>query len=355
MNKKKVILGASLLAFSALFVLSCGKRKPNVAPEPDTELQSSIDAAWATFVITELDAQCGFMGEDAGLSHFYTAVPGTEFTGTNSATQGSMTITRDPADERITMSFNKTSCVDGRYRDGSLSMRYKIDPTIFTNPVQQQGNIYTKDYSFASVVDLFEYKLDGWLITTLPGTSATLRNTVANANYDPATVKLTWTFTGKFKFQHPTDTSKNIIWSGTLKKTLTNSTDKKVFKATANHKTDSLINWRKGVVSYEVNATGFTSRTIPFTIEVTSANPLIRDYSCTPDRVADVTLNGTTPVTRFDTFHPISSGIMSFTTGTQYPRQVYFGSEGHSGSPLQCDNTGEVLIKGNLYRIDFKK
>jgi hypothetical protein len=62
-------------------------------------------------------------------------------------------------------------------------------------------------------------------------------------------------------------------------------------------------------------------------------------------------------------FHPFISGIASFTvadkTGTAaYPRQIFYGNE---GSPVdavtgdQCDNTGEVYIKGISYRVDFRQ
>jgi hypothetical protein len=48
-------------------------------------------------------------------------------------------------------------------------------------------------------------------------------------------------------------------------------------------------------------------------------------------------------------------GIASFTVAELYPRQIYYGNEGEPGLPLQCDNTGEVLIKGISYRVNFMK
>ncbi len=346
------------MAFVTLLplLLACPKGKPKkIAPEPDTELQSSIDAAWATFVVSDIEMQCGFSGEDNQAGGFYAEVPGTCCTGTNTANQGSTTPTRDLSVKMITMSFNSTFCLDGKLRHGSVLAKYGMNPTVFTNPLQAPGSIYAHDYSFGALVTLSDYRVDGWLIETQNGEPALLRNTLSSPAYDPSKVQLTWTFSGKFIFIHPSDPSKNITWEGTLRKTLVNSTDKRVFKATLNHTNDSLINWKKGIVSYEVNAKGFTSGNIPFTIEVNSANPLIRDFSCSPDKIADVTNTGTVIFQRISEFHPFISGIMAFTTGSKYPRQVYFGNEGLADLPGQCDNSGEILIKGNTYRVDFRK
>ena len=61
-------------------------------------------------------------------------------------------------------------------------------------------------------------------------------------------------------------------------------------------------------------------------------------------------------------FHPFKNGIVSFTVGSAYPRQIYYGNEVESQIPApeeqlpaQCDNKGIVLIKGISYRVDFMK
>jgi hypothetical protein len=88
-------------------------------------------------------------------------------------------------------------------------------------------------------------------------------------------------------------------------------------------------------------------------------NQLVRNFLCYPDKIGTVSLtpsgNNFSLTPRFEEFHPFVSGIASFTTGDKYPRQIYFGNEGGTDLPAQCDNTGEVLIKGIVYRVNFRK
>src|SRR5687768_4310137 len=105
MNMKKLTLGISLLASAVLF-MGCPKKVPNVPPVADTETQSAVDASWATYVITDIDQICAFMGEDRLLEHFYTPIPGTS----------TIQPIRDEASKTLIMAFNKTRCIDGRLR-----------------------------------------------------------------------------------------------------------------------------------------------------------------------------------------------------------------------------------------------
>src|ERR1043166_2296567 len=59
----------------ALIFAACPK-KPVNGPEPDKEIQSSLDAIWATFVITDIEQICAFGGEGNPYPDFYVDRPG---------------------------------------------------------------------------------------------------------------------------------------------------------------------------------------------------------------------------------------------------------------------------------------
>ena len=110
--KKNILCFTFLLASSFIF-LSCSK-EPNVAPEADVELQSSIDASFANFIVTDIDMICSFIGENNLYPKFYTPVAGSP----------TFVVNRDPDAKQLSISFNKTKCADGRLRDGSIIIKY---------------------------------------------------------------------------------------------------------------------------------------------------------------------------------------------------------------------------------------
>ena len=95
--KKNIFCFTFLLASSFIF-LSCSK-EPNVAPEADVELQSSIDASFANFIVTDIDMICSFIGENNLYPKFYTPVAGSP----------TFVVNRDPDAKQLSISFNKVS------------------------------------------------------------------------------------------------------------------------------------------------------------------------------------------------------------------------------------------------------
>jgi hypothetical protein len=358
MKMKNVTLGLSMIAIAVLFAVGCKKKEPNVEPVADTETESAIDAAWATYVITDIDQICAFMGENQLDQHFYTP----DLAVSNS---GTISPIRDTTAKALIMGFNKTKCLDGRLREGSVFMYYKKDP--ISNPHANENSRYYRDFGFVGRISLSEYKVDGWLIRIFDGASpAYVYNRLSTAKYDPTKEKLSWRIAGKFLFIHPTDTSKNIVWDGELIKTLENSTDKDIFAVSK----ESSINWvrpdlkpkaKAAIISYYGKVSGKTKRTVPFTMTIDQSTPLIRDFLCSADPVSGVSaaVGTNSLLVRKEEHHPFIKGIASFTTGTAeqniYPRQIYWGNEGSPDLLEQCDNTGEVLIKGVSYRVNFRK
>mgnify|MGYP000965601897 CR=1 FL=1 len=356
MKMKRVILGFSTLAFSAMFVLSC-KPTANVEPQEDTEVQSALDAAWATQVVTDIEQMCAFMGENLGDRSFYNPTP--DSYDATTAT-GSITLTRDLSEKNLNIAFNKTKCNDGNFREGTIFMRYGPDPKYNQNA--NPNSVYYRDFGFVGRVTLSEYKVNGWKIETesydgIRGGPALIYNMVEKDDYDPAVTKLKWRLVGKFIFNHPSgDASKNIIWDGDIMKTLTNSTDKTVFNATKTKK-DVAITWSLGVVSYEGSVKGVTEGNVAYTATLSATKPLTRDFTCFSDKVGSIALNSGSITVRPLEYHPFTQGICSFKTGTKYVRQVYFGVEGSddASAVAPCDNAGEVLIKGISFKVDFRK
>jgi hypothetical protein len=329
MKTAKIKTGLLIAAIMPLF-MGCPKSK-NTAPELDTEVQSSIDASFATFMVTDIDMICGFVGEGNLQPNFYVPAPG-DHSNYNAPVYNPVF---------TTIPYDKTLCMDGRVREGSIHMSCQND-----NP----NALYYNNYEFKAAVMFSAFKVDGWSIETKNNSPCYIYNRLSSATYNPAQTNITWLIDGSFQFTHPTDPSKNMTWTGKLTKTLANTSDVNVF----NPSRLIPVNWSLAKVEYRGTFSGVTSANVPYTFVINDEHPLIRDFTCYPDVVG-----GVVSVQPFKTwseeFHPFKSGIVSFTTGDKYPRQIYFGNEGEPQLPLQCDNSGEVLIKGITYKIDFMK
>jgi hypothetical protein len=363
MKMKQVKLGFSVLIVSALFIIACKKPTANEVPEPDTEVQTAIDASWATFAISDVEMMCSFLSENKlNSEHFYLEVPGTA----KSATEGTVTGTRDTNAKEMNLAFFKTRCQDGRLREGTIFFKYgrfsPVDSVLF--PLNRRDSEYGHSYGFGGLITFAEYKVDGWKIVNEGSSKATLTGLVSKVDYDPAVVKLSWRFKGDFLFID--STNKKMTLHCDLVKTCLNSTDKKnVFYASTNHRTDSNMHWQRAKISYSGTISGTTPGDVPFTLTFTEPNPLIRDFTCYPYPISGVVITATPGVvlTRQSTFHPFKMGIGTFITQNSkgeklYPRQIYYGNEGASVGSVtdaQCDNTGEVLIQGVTYRVNFRE
>ena len=330
---KKVYLGFSILAASALFVLGCNK-KDNIAPEPDTEFQSSVDITWANMVITDIDQICAYVGENNLYPKFYLPAPG----------QATINVTRDTVLKYLFISFNNTKCVDGRLRDGTIAMNYSV---------ANVNSNYYHDFGFVGNITLINYKVDGWKIKGR--NSFFITNKVAPVDYSPKTTNLSWNLRGDFDMIHPNvaDSARNIHINVDYTKTLLGTSNATIFPPSK----QAAINWSLATIEYKGTSFGETSRNVPFTFAFSDSKPAIRDFMCYPDKVVGVTVNSsqaTTSVTsRFEEFHPFVAGAASFSTAALYPRVIHYGDEG--ATTYQCDNEGVVTVKGISYPVNFVK
>jgi len=353
MNLKKITSGLLILS-CVIVATACKKPEPNLEPTIDSETETALDAVWATYVVSDIEQICAFMGENTLNHHFYTEAAGSS---------GTFVPIRDESAEYINFAWNNTTCLDGRFRSGTILMNYKSDPV--TNPRANENANYYRDYGYVGRITLSEYKVDNWLVKLYDDFApAYVYNLAPNGQWDPKKTNLTWRFAGKFLLVHPTDSSRNIIWDGELIKELTNTADVKVFpnKLTA-------INWPLAQVKYSGHVYGSTHKQgrvsnsnigKPFQMMIEQPNALWRDFTCYPDKISSVAPTTTAGVVtqRFNEHHPFVKGIASFTTGTSedkiYPRQIYFGNEGRVELNSSCDNVGEILIKGISYKVNFR-
>ncbi len=354
MNKLNFGIFAALITG---MVLSSCKKEPNVAPSKDEEVQTSIDATYATFLVSDVEMICSWIAEDAstGAQKFYIA-------DSLKNTGGDVIVIRSNITNRVSINFNNTYCMDGRVRDGSLFIFFKEEVFMQYPPTGNEN--YMRDYNFTGRITCEEYKVDGWLVDNSDFESddpnqtnypILLKNLRPN-NSTPVAGNLKWSFQGAFKMKNGSD---SMAWKGTLTKTLENTSNTKVFATNA----QSAINWSLATISYTGQAKGYTPGNVPFSMKFYDGNlSLKRDFTCFPDKVSGVALtNSLSP--QISEFHPFTSGVVSFTTGTAYPREIYFDntqySYGGEDNPVplaaQCDNKATVQIKGIFYPIDLKK
>lgn len=333
---KKITLGFSILAATALFMIGCKKEK-DTEIEPDKEFQSSVDISYATQVITDIDMICAYGGEnDMDLSRFFRNTPA-------SVAPNTVTVSRDTVLKYVFISFNKAMCRDGHVRDGSIGMNY-------ANP--NPNSKYYRDFGFTGKILLINYKIDEWSVKLR--NDFQVNNLVTPVNYSTSTTNLSWSMTGDFDLKNPTDSSKNMHCNINFVKTLKNTSDKVVFLPTK----QAAINWSLAVVEYKGTMFGETNRNVPFKLAVLDSRPLVRDFTCSPDKVYGTTVGTNSVTPRVEMYTPFTNGVVSFTTSTKYPRTIYYGSEEKTDVPsvdAPCDNSGAVMIKGISYPIDFKK
>jgi len=360
---KKITLGFSLLVASTFIFLSCGKKTPNVAPIADTEVQTAIDATFANFIISDIDMICSFVCEDDFFPKFYLNKPG----------YTPMAASRDEPTKTLAIGYNaKTRCADGHIREGSIFIRYGLNS--FWDATPPPNTKYYRDFGFAAAVSFSNYKVDGILIENVDPTRFFVIKNMRVDEKKPIS-DIGWTIDGKLQFTDSLSSKPILTWEGALVKKITNlpsapttATTQQIWKNTATENT--AITWSATIVQYTGTFHGVTSYSVPYECKIYDATPLVRDFSCYPDKISGVNLTPTV-TTVYEEFHPFISGVTSFTTSKPtkidslplYPREIYFdNSENSYGGvndplslPAQCDNKGAVQIKGVYYPIDFRK
>jgi hypothetical protein len=345
MKMKKITLGCSMLAAAAMFLSSCNK-KTNPEPQQDTEVQSSVDAIYASQTVADLDIIAGFMGENLLNTSYFQQAPGST---------GTIIPSRDTAQQILTVIYtNSVTCRDGKKRNGTIALSYSATP----------GNVlkYMRKPGFICDVTLNNYYVDGWKVTNVTPLHIvnTSPNPVGSAN-------LTWAISGTIGMKNMA-TGDSMSWNGKLTKELTNTSTSVVVNPSGLNS----INWvptytTNGAVisptgaklAYTGTVTGVTKTSNAYTFIIDQYNetqPLVIDFTCAPDKVLGVYTTTTTPVVAIPVYeerHPFISGYASFTTSAEptEARKIDFSMNGSAA----CDDKATVVIKGIQYAIDLKK
>jgi hypothetical protein len=337
---KKIKFGFYILASASILVVGCTK-KASVAPEADKEFQSSVDASYATSLVTEIDDIVGYLGEG------YTNLNTPYFI--NVGGTGSIQYST-PSASVIAISYNGTvTCADGKKRSGTIT----LDNSASSVPNAAK---YYRDAGYVGKVILSNYVVDGWTVNN--ASSLTITNVNANG-YNPATTPLSWKLVGNLYFSYPVGSASadSITWKGTLTKTLTNSTNSLVLAPSKLLK----INWitytttpaigriviSSANITYAGTVTGVVSKTKAYTYTISDDNKLTRNFGCTPDNIFIVP-TATSFSTSYSEWHPFTQGVVNYNLSSlPEPRVIDYGSG--------CDNSGNITIKGISYPIDFKK
>lgn len=333
---KTLKLKLFLLLLSSLLVFGCKKKDidnsgpetpqtpTSLTPAPDDIALITKDFAFAFLCIADINQMMG-MSADEKFNHFYTMQPGT-------ATVGNETVTviRDLTAGYIINAFNKARCLDGKLRDGSIFMDYQYQTNTTPNYFHEPG--------FTAKITFSNYKVDGWLIELFdPSVQAIITNNTA-PNFNPTQTNLSWSITGKFKIFHPSDPGRDLIWDGSLTKTLINTSDTTVYSPTK-----KTINWNLAKISYNVNVSGTRGTSNAYTYNVDASHPINRNFSCAMSP-ASFTLS--------TQFHPFVSGITNLNLNGVPAQATNHNDNINSTSPA-CDNSGTVKVNGITYSIDL--
>lgn len=328
MKMKKIATKFSAVVLMAVALTSCNK-KTNEAPEADKEFQSAIDASAATMIATDIDMIVSQASEYAYLASYrQSTVSGS----------GVVSVVRDTTNKQNTITFINAKCVDGKVRNGVISINYTG-----TTPAQ----LYMRNPGHVSNVTFSNYSVNQYKIAGT-GSSMKITNTTP-AGYTRSVTPITWKLEGELLIIDTTKskTDVDIKWQGPLVKTLTNSTSNTVHPASNLPLVWTTTNTAvrpaavNALISYEGEVKGFTNKNENYTFKIMDDMKLTRDFGCSPDYYIN------------PEFHPFIKGKVVFKTGgdDKATRYLYFGDEKNQS---YCDNSGIININSVSYNIDFK-
>jgi hypothetical protein len=348
MKIKKLATKFSAVALIALALTSC-KKTPNTPPEQDKEFQSSIDAAAATMIATDIDMMVAQASERSYM-FFYSTYSAT--------TNNTCTVSRDTLSKTNKLIFNHARGADGVIRNGTITISYTA---CSTGTVTAAGQLYIRNPNHMSQVTFQQFSVGKYVMDNT--SYMTIKNTTP-AGYTRSVTPLTWSMVGLLKFADTTDATPSaaaldMTWDGQFTKTLANSTSNTIHPGTtlpinwitglpgiqtgtANTSNNAINpNGKNGLVKYQGKAKGNTGGATAYEFNIVDANPLQRDFGCSPDYYISPEQ------------HPIILGKVSFKTGSKSIRTLYYADQ--TDLVKTCDNSGIVYIDGLSYNIDFWK
>ncbi len=357
---KKIIFGFGALAAITILTTGCPKKKPNVEPVPDKEFGTSVDAVYATALLTEVDDIVAHYSDGWNIN------TSKYFVGTNTLQiAGNATTLPGPTPPpTFSLTYNpNVVCLDGKRRSGTIGIDWSATPG-------GNNTDFYREPGYVAKVTFNNFMVDGIAINNTGGTALKITNTTP-LTFNKNTTPLTWKIDGSLYMAKGLDTT---TWIGTVDKTLTNSTNTLILGGTPQNTTKILWSLNSSstitptftnstlgaVVEYKFKAVGnikkSTVSNVGYKIETSVNGPdnnaCVRQFYCSPDRaVVSYTPSLQTFTNVISEYHPFVAGVLTCTISTEdEPRTIDF-----KGLSDGCDNSGVITIKNISYPVDFKR
>jgi hypothetical protein len=313
MKNKKFTIGLVLLMAGSMAFTSCTKGKTNTAPEPDKETATASDMAMVELIASDM-GEIAAQGLDGGMVIF----------AGNTVTPITST---QPFPNRV-LTFSNTTGWDGRTRTGNFE---------FDENQSYPGATFYRNPGYVATATVTNYIVDNYTVNV---------NTFKIVNTSPNNwvigQDLTWEHTYNFEVKKPDGTS--ITYDGTQTKLMsgykfgTTASTVAVVQGTA-ATVNSIIWQRADSVKFYGKSTGLTATGQTYTKTVDKSKPLIRNYTCAPQKIVPASIS-----TRNER-HPFVKGIMLFKLPSKGDRTIDFGN-------YTCDYNVNITIDGITYQQD---
>ena len=291
--KRTKIAFAALMFTMVVSVLSC-KKDSNTNNDADTDVSGASDNALAENTSNDIVSIASQSADNTSLtlSTFRSSDPSEDLS-------SCATVSRDTVTKIVTVTFNNSTCVDGRTRNGSLVFNYSAS----TN-----GAVHYRDPGFTCSVTSNNYIVDGNQVSIL---SKTITNTTP-VGFNPASTNETWNITANISIVKASGAT--VSWTCNRVKTLLNTSTTYTDAATP-------IDWHNARIGITGTANGTRANGETFTANVTSQ--LIRDFG-------GCNINGR---------HPFIQGTLTYSPTGKATRYFDYGSG-------TCDLDATVTING---------
>ena len=300
MKKTKISLAlAGLLIASSVLISSCKKKE---ATATDTDTSGASDNHLAENTSSDIVAM-GAQASDNSSGNL------TTFRLENNSQilgLGCATVTRDTTNKIITVTFNGSSCADGRTRSGSI---------VYTYSNSVAGAKHYRDPGFELDVTADNYMVDGNAVIIH---NKTIKN-ITNVGFNPATTNEQWSITASITINKAAGGS--VSWTCNRVKTLLNTSAVYPVNPVTNP-----IDWKLARVGFTGNAQGSRSNGETFSVNIT--NQLVRDFG-------GCDLNGKAP---------FIEGTLTYSPSNKAERTFDYGTG-------TCDFNATVTINGVVHNI----
>ena len=200
MRNPKIAI-ACMMLITGLTILSCKKNSDTTTS--DIDVSGASDNALVENASNDVESIASQASDKStgGLSSYRVENP-------NELLSSCAIVTRDSVAKTITVSFNNSTCLDGRTRNGSL---------VFNYSASANGATHYRDPGFNFTVTSNNYTVDGNQVNII---NKTVTNTTP-FGFNPATTNETWTIAANISIIKSSGAT--VSWTCNRVKTLLNT------------------------------------------------------------------------------------------------------------------------------------